>query len=132
MNSRSRITVQQADGLIEIKSREAPARMGKGPSTLTYDASMIPNQTLKDLAIRTAEEKKISYQLSFTARGGTDAGRIHIHEVGCPSIVVGVPTGHIHSHVGLLSLEDCLNVANLTVELLKKLDAKAVEKLTAL
>lgn len=35
----------------EIKSREAPAKMGKGPSILTYDASMIPNQTLKDSTI---------------------------------------------------------------------------------
>jgi len=125
------LEVDIAGDVPEIKSREAPARMGKGPSILTYDASMIPNQTLKDLAIRTAEEKKIPYQLSFTARGGTDAGRIHIHKIGCPSIVIGVPTRHIHSHVGLFSLEDCLNATNLTVELVKKLDAKIVESLTA-
>ncbi len=124
------LEVDIAGDVPEIRSREAPARMGKGPSILTYDASMIPNQTLKELAIRTAEEKKIPYQLSFTARGGTDAGRIHIHKVGCPSIVIGVPTRHIHSHVGLLSLEDCSNATKLTVELVKKLDAKMVESLT--
>jgi putative aminopeptidase FrvX len=92
-----------------IEPHEAPARMGLGPSIITYDASMIPNQALKDLVVRTAEERKIPYQLSQTRGGGTDAGAIHVSNAGCPSIVISVPTRHIHSHVGLISLEDIEN-----------------------
>lgn len=115
-----------------IKPQEAPSKLGKGPSIVTFDASMVPNPALKEFVIKTAEQHGIPYQLSFTARGGTDAGRIHIHKIGCPSIVIGVPTRHIHSHAGILSLEDCENTIKLTTELIKRLDSKTVESLTAI
>jgi endoglucanase len=115
-----------------IETHEAPTKMGKGPSILTFDASMIPNQPLKEFVIKTAEEAKIPYQLSQVARGGTDAGRIHINRAGCPSIVIGVPTRHIHSHVGLLSLVDTENAIKLTLELVTRLNKEIVESFTAL
>lgn len=115
-----------------VKPSEAPARMGRGPTILTFDASMIPNQLLKDFVIQVAEEQKIPYQLSQVARGGTDAGRIHMSRAGCPSIVIGVATRHIHSSVGLLSLEDADHAVKLCVELVKRLDQKTVEGFTSL
>lgn len=113
-----------------IKPSEAPTKMGKGPSLLTYDRSMIPNQPLKELVWQTAKEAKIPLQLSQVAKGGTDAGRIHLDRAGCPSVVISVPTRHIHSHVGFFSLEDAENAVKLIVELLKKLDKKTVEGFT--
>ncbi len=124
------LEVDIAGDVPEIKPQQAPARMGKGPAILTYDASMIPNQLLKEFVIHTAEQNRIPYQLSFTARGGTDAGKIHIHKMGCPSIVIGVPTRHIHSHVGLFSLEDFENTVKLTLELVKSLDHETVDAFT--
>ncbi len=106
-----------------IESQDAPSVMGKGPSILTLDASMIPNQPLKELVIASAEENGIPYQLSHMARGGTDAGAIHVQRAGCPGIVLGVPTRHIHSHVGLLNLEDVENCIRLVLEVVKKIDA---------
>ncbi|MFH0848495.1 MAG: M42 family metallopeptidase [archaeon] len=116
----------------DIKPQQAPSKMGKGPAIVTFDSSMIPNLNLKEFVIRVAEQNGIPYQLSFTARGGTDAGRIHIHKMGCPSIVIGVPTRHIHSHVSMLSLEDCENTIKLTLELVKRLDRQTVDGFTAL
>jgi len=115
-----------------IKPLEVPAKMGKGPSLVTYDSSMIPNQPLKDFVIETAEAAGIPLQLSQTARGGTDAGRIHLNRAGCPSVVISVPTRHIHSHVGLLSLDDVENAVKLVIELIKKLDNKTVEGFTSM
>lgn len=115
-----------------IKPYEAPSKMGKGPSILTFDSSMIPNQPLKNFVIKTAEEIGIPYQLSQVARGGTDAGRIHMSRAGCPSIVISVPTRHIHSHVGLLSLEDAENAIKLTLGLMKRFDSKLVESFTTI
>jgi len=43
-----------------------------------------------------------------------------------------VPTRHIHSHVGLLSLKDTENAVRLVTELIKRLDEKTVESFTAL
>jgi putative aminopeptidase FrvX len=114
-----------------VQPQEAPARMGKGPSILTFDSSMIPNQALKHFVIDTAKKLKIPYQLSVVAGGGTDASRIHISRAGCPSIVIGVPTRHIHSHVGILSFEDVENAIKLTLELVKRFDKKTVSGLTA-
>jgi len=113
-----------------IPAGQAQTKIGKGPSIVTMDASMIPNQNLKNLAIKIAEENNIPYQLSLVARGGTDAGRIHIHKVGCPSLVIGVPTRHIHSAASIMSLSDVRNAVRLVLEMVKKLDAETVRKLT--
>jgi len=126
------VEVDIAGDVPGIEAHEAPTKMGKGPSILTFDTSMIPNQPLKELVIKTAEESKIPYQLSQVARGSTDAGKIHINRAGCPSIVIGVPTRHIHSHVGLLSLVDTENAIKLTLELVKRLKKEIVESFTAL
>ena len=115
-----------------VESYMCPTVMGKGPSILTFDASMIPNQELKELIIETGEEHKIPYQLSSMARGGTDAGIIHKLRGGCPGIVLGVPTRHIHSHVGMLSISDIELTVQLLIEVIQKLDSKRVESLTAL
>jgi len=115
-----------------IKPREAPTRLGKGPAILTYDATMIPNQAFKELAIQVAESEKIPYQLSGVAKGGTDAGRIHLHKTGCPSIVISVPTRHIHSHAGMLSLSDLSDAIELTMKIVGRLDKKTVDSFTAL
>jgi putative aminopeptidase FrvX len=115
-----------------VTPKEAPSAMGKGPCLVTYDATMIPNQPFKDFVIRTAEEMKVPLQLTQVARGGTDAGRIHISRAGCPSVVLGVATRHIHSHVGLLSLEDVENAIRLTMELIKRLDEDTVRSFTTI
>ena len=113
-----------------IEANEAPSKMGYGPSITTYDSSMIPNQELLEFVLSTADKAKIPHQLSQIARGGTDAGIIHISNAGCPSLVIGVPTRHIHAHAGLLSLTDAENAIKLLVEVVRKLDKKTVAKFT--
>ena len=115
-----------------IQPHQAPAKLGNGPSLLTYDRSMIPNQPMKNFIIDLAERKKIPLQLSQSTGGGTDAGNIHIDRAGCPSAVISVPTRHIHTHVGYLSLEDLENAIKLTIELIKELDMKRVKSFTTL
>ncbi len=113
-----------------IKQSEAPAKMGKGPSILAFDASMIPNQEFKRFVIETAESAKIPYQLSVVTRGGTDAGRFHLNRAGCPSIVIGVPTRHIHSHDAIADLEDIDNAVRLVSLLVQRLDEKTIKSFT--
>jgi len=115
-----------------IKPQEAATKMGKGPGLVTFDRSMIPNQGLKEFVIEVAKQSQIPLQLSQMYGGGTDAGRIHMNKAGCPTVVLTVPTRHIHSHVGLLSLKDTENAVRLTVELIKRLDCETVDKFTAL
>lgn len=112
-----------------VMESEAQAKLGKGPSIVVLDGSLIPNSKLRDLVVRTAEESNIPHQFQAGTRGGTDGGRIHLHGVGVPSLVVGVPTRYIHSHVGVFDHSDFENAVTLLVEVIKKLDAETVREL---
>ncbi|MDQ7792842.1 MAG: M42 family metallopeptidase [bacterium] len=114
-----------------IKPEEAQGRLGKGPSILVYDGSLIPNRRLRDLAIETAEADGIPYQFAAMAGGGTDAGAIQFHAGGVPSLVLGVPCRYIHSHTGIVHLDDYDNAVRLLVALVRRLDEPTVAGLTA-
>ncbi|MFX1465413.1 MAG: M42 family metallopeptidase [Promethearchaeota archaeon] len=115
-----------------VENSRAPSKMGEGIAILTHDGSMIPNQPLKEFVINVAEEANIKYQLSAMPRGGTDAGAIHISRVGVPSIVLGIPTRHIHSHVSMTSIEDIERMINLLIELIKRTDKETVTSFTSI
>ncbi|NHJ04613.1 MAG: M42 family peptidase [Candidatus Heimdallarchaeota archaeon] len=106
------------------------SEMSKGPSILTADSSMIPNPQLKHFIMDVAKEKGIDLQLSMLFGGGTDAGVMHITGAGCPSICIGIPTRHIHSHYGILDLEDVEKAINLLIEVVKRLDQETVDSFT--
>ncbi len=109
-----------------IKPEESAVKLGKGPTLLVYDARMIPNLKLRDLVIATAEELGIPLQFSAMPGGATDGAQIHLHNEGVPTVVLGVPTRHIHSHNTILCREDYDQALDLVVALVKKLDAETV------
>jgi endoglucanase len=103
--------------------------LGAGPALLVYDRTMIPNRKLLDLALDVAAKKKIPFHLASIAKGGTDTGRIHLNRAGVPSLVIGVPTRYIHSHMGIIHRSDYDNAVRLVTELVKVLDKKTVASL---
>lgn len=109
---------------------EGVAKVGKGPSIMLIDSSMIPSRRLVELAVQTAGKEKLPFQYSAMARGGTDAGRIHMNAGGAPSLVISIPTRYIHSHTSILSLEDFDDTVKLVTALVRRLDAKTVASLT--
>jgi len=113
-----------------VRPEESQEKLGKGVTILLYDASMVPHRRLRDLVIDIAEANGIPYQFNAMAGGGTDAGRIHIHGRGVPSLVIGVPTRYIHSHTGIIHRDDYEAAVRLMVEVIKRLDEKTVESLT--
>jgi putative aminopeptidase FrvX len=108
---------------------EAESKLGKGPTILLYDGSLIPHVGLRDLVIDTAEAENIPIQFDKIAGGGTDAGRIHLNGIGVPSLVVGVPVRYIHSHASIMHRDDFDNAVKLMVAVVKRLDAETVAKL---
>jgi len=109
-----------------IKPEDTAVKMGGGPSLLVYDARMIPNLKLRDLVIATAEELEIPLQFSAVTGGSTDGAQIHLHNEGVPTVVVGVPSRHIHSHNAILCRDDYDWALRLVVELVKRLDSETV------
>jgi putative aminopeptidase FrvX len=114
-----------------VRESEAQGKLGKGPVILLYDASMVPNQALRNLVIDTAEELGIPYQFDAIPGGGTDAGRIHVAGAGVPSIAIGFATRYIHSHAGLIHRDDMENAAKLVAAVVKKLDNEMVQRIRA-
>jgi len=109
-----------------IKPEESSIKLGKGPSLMLYDAMMIPNLKFRDLVIDTARELNIPLQLSTMEGGATDGGYIHVYRTGVPTVVIGVPARHIHSHVGIIHRDDYDRALELVVALAKRLDADTV------
>ena len=107
-------------------------KMGKGVSISSGDASMIPNPKLRKFVMEIAEEKNIRHQPSLMMVGGTDAGQIHLAGMGAPSLYLGIPTRYIHSHHGMLDMSDVESAIQLLIEVLQKLDEKAVKSFTTL
>ncbi len=114
-----------------IKPEEYPCKLGKGPSIIVYDARMIPNVKLRNLMVETAKANDIPLQFSAMESGATDGGAIHIHAGGVPAVVIGVPTRHIHSHIGIIHRDDYDRALKLLTLVIKKLDAETVRGLTA-
>jgi endoglucanase len=114
-----------------IKPEESEVKMGGGPTLSVYDTRMIPNLKLRDLVIRTAEQLESPLQFSAMTGGATDGGMIHLHNEGVPTVVLGVPTRHIHSHNALLHRDDYDRALALIVALVQRLDAETVTGLTA-
>lgn len=113
-------------------SAEAGEKLGGGVSIDVFDAGMIPNNQLLQLAIDTAERNKIKYHLSSMDRGATDAGRIHISRSGVPAVSIGPSVRYIHSHNAVMARPDYDATLKLTLALLKRLDATTVANLTGL
>jgi endoglucanase len=124
------LEVDVAGDVPGIKPEESAVKMGGGPTLSVYDARMIPNLKLRDLVIATAEELGIPLQFSAMAGGATDGGMIHLHNEGVPTVVIGVPTRHIHSHNAMLCRKDYDQTLMLVVALVQKLDADVVSALT--
>ncbi len=112
-----------------VSDDQAASKLGKGVSICIYDASMIPHSKLRDFVIGVAEHNNIPYQLDFTESGGTDAGRIHIHAEGVPSLVMSIPTRYIHSHNGIIHRDDYEAAVRLLIAVIKKLDAEKYKEL---
>ena len=112
-----------------IKPEESPVKLGGGPTIVVYDARMIPNLRLRDLAVETAQSMGIPVQFSVIEGGATDGGVIHLHKGGVPTLVIGVPARHIHSHGAIVHRDDMERAIALVTALVQRLDAETVARL---
>lgn len=104
--------------------------LGGGVQIRAFDPTALMNPALVRLACRVAEENGIAHQVTVRRTGGTDAGALHLLGEGVPCIVLGVPARYIHAHNGVLDERDVQAAVDLTVALVRRLDAATVASLT--
>jgi putative aminopeptidase FrvX len=113
-----------------VRPDESNVKLGKGVNMLLYDSRMIPNLKLRDLVLEIAKEIEVPIQLSAMDGGATDGGMIHLHKTGVPTVVLGVPSRHIHSHSSIIHRQDYDWSVKLVVEMIKRFDAATVASLS--
>jgi len=109
---------------------ESQGSLGGGVQIRMYDPTAIANPRLAALAIQVAKAEGIPHQITVRRSGGTDAGAFHVANEGIPSLVLGVPTRYIHSHNGIVDLNDYVAMVDLVIALTKRLDQATVAGLT--
>ena len=67
-------------------------------------------------------------QWAVRRNGGTNAGAIHLRGKGIPAIVIGVPGRYIHTHHGILDLDDYAAAIRLVTALVERFDAAALDR----
>lgn len=112
-----------------VTEKEAMGKMGAGPQIIIYDASMVSHKGLRDFVINIADELKIPYQYEAIPGGGTDAGSIHLTANGVPALAIGLATRYIHTHAAILHRDDYEHTVKLLIEIIKRLDKAAVDKI---
>jgi putative aminopeptidase FrvX len=114
-----------------VEPWEARAKLGGGPTLLLYDATLIPHRGLRDFVVETAEREGIPLQFDAMAMGGTDGGALHKAGAGVPTVVLGVPTRYIHSHVAVFHRRDLEATASLLVAVVRGLDEARLGEIRA-
>lgn len=112
-----------------VKPEESAVKLGGGPSLYLFDARMIPNLRLRDLVIDTAQRLGIPLQFSAMTGGATDGAEIHLHGTGVPTVVLAVPTRHIHSHAAIVHRDDYDQTLQLVLAVVEGLDSDTVAAL---
>jgi len=102
------------------------SRLGEGPAIYVADASTLHDPRLVRYLIATAEAHSIPYQLRQPGGGGTDAGAIHKHLEGIPSISVSVPGRYHHSPASIVRLSDWQHTLNLVTTALFNLNSEVL------
>jgi putative aminopeptidase FrvX len=116
-----------ADDLPGFEDRQAV--LGKGPQIRLFDPTAISNRRLVQKVLEVADSRGIAVQQAVRRTGGTDAKTIHGHGAGVPTVVIGVPSRYIHTHVSLLQWDDYQAARELVLGLVLALDQETVSGL---
>lgn len=119
-----------ADDAPGFPKSESQGKLGGGVQIRMQDPTAIMNPRLVQFVIDTAEREGIRYQVTMRSSGGTDAGTFHKANDGIPSIVLGTPARYIHSHNGVIDLNDYLEMVKLSKALIRGLDSETVASFT--
>lgn len=101
---------------------QSQGRMGYGPQVRHKDSSYIANENWITLVKKVSAEQDIAIQHAVREGGGTNAGPIHLNNLGVPVLVLGIPSRYAHTHHLFASLEDFRNTVKLSVESIKAID----------
>ncbi|GGP19601.1 peptidase M42 [Thermocladium modestius] len=93
-----------------------------GAAVRAMDRSMITNPVLLSKSLEALEARRVKYQVQVNPYGGTDAGAVHIHGTGVPTLVISTPARYIHSPRSVACIDDIEQVVNALMAVLSSVD----------
>lgn len=108
-----------------VPEREQIAELRKGVAITLKDARSIAHPGLVRAFRDLAEKRKIPYQITMSARGGTDAGALQLARDGSAAMTLSIPTRYVHSvvetvHTG--AIESAIRLLAAFLETASKID----------
>ncbi len=88
------------------EAKKMDVKLGGGAAIKVKDSSLITSPLVKDMMVEIAEKANIKYQLEVLARGGTDAGAIHLTREGVLAGCISIPCRYVHSPAEMVDLRD--------------------------
>ncbi len=92
-------------------------KLGGGAAIKLKDSSVICDRGLVEIMKKTADDRKIKYQLEILPYGGTDTSSMQQNAAGCLAGCISIPTRYIHSTVETIDLFDVQESVKLTAAL---------------
>lgn len=120
-----------ADDLPGTSSQERQAAIGLGPQVRLIDSSAILNRKFTEFVIETAGRLSVPCQVAVRRTGGTDAGPIHLHASGVPTVVIAVPSRYVHTHNTIIDISDYLGTLKLLLKLIETLDEETAGRISS-
>jgi endoglucanase len=109
------------------RPEESQVKLGAG--MFLFDSSALPNRKLAALVKDTAAAGKLPLQLDLVQGYGDDSAEMQTVGGGAPTVNLVVPARYTHVHTGVINRRDFDQTVDLVVALIKRLDAKTVERL---
>lgn len=99
----------------------------KGVQLRHFDPTMIANPRLIKFIKNISKKYNIKIQETVRESGGTNAGKIHLENLGIPTVVFGIPVRYTHSHYNFVSYEDYVETLKLIKAILKELNQEIID-----
>jgi len=100
------LDVTLANDVPDARPFEKVSELGKGAAIKILDSSVIANRRLVDYLVKTAETKKIPYQLEVLSAGGTDTAAMQRAGSGAIAGCVSIPCRYVHSVIEMCHTKD--------------------------
>jgi endoglucanase len=107
----------------------ANAALGKGVVVILHTKEMVPQVRLRDWVLDLAREFSIPVQPMVEEGGGTDAGPIHKHGIGVPTLDLVIPQRYYHAANGVIHRDDVEAAIRLVAAIAQRMDRAAFEEI---
>jgi endoglucanase len=110
----------------DVMMRDLFYEIGRGPGihigNIIRDTTIIQHHKVRKWLVDTAKQEGIPFQMGLM-HGATDSLAFMQTRTGIPSATIGLPRRYAHSPVEVFDLNDLINLVELLIAALKRLDA---------